>query len=396
MNDTISYLYSLESRGIKLGLQRTKKLLESCNKPQKKLRCIQIAGTNGKGSVSAMIASSLSLLGYNVGLYTSPHLISLRERIRINGKPISYKEINLLIDKHKKSIEKNQASFFETMTMLAFNHFINKKVDIAILETGLGGKHDSVTMCNPDLVAFTPISMDHKEILGNTIEKIAEEKFGIIKDKIPIFSSEQNDKVLKLLRIKAKNKACPLFICQYDKKIQPKFLNGEHQQKNAKLAYDIISYLFKIKGAKLIQAIEKTNWYGRYQVLKKKPLIIFDVGHNEDGINSFIDEYKKENIIGNKYLIIVLQKRKKLKKTKESLNAIFDKIICSQTNNKNSMKAEELIKFFDKKSIIVKDVKKAIIKINKNLKKNDSLAIIGSHYLGESIRSVYKNNFEKL
>ena len=117
------------------------------------------------------------------------------------------------------------------MTMLAFNHFINKKVDIAILETGLGGKHDSVTMCNPDLVAFTPISMDHKEILGNTIEKIVEEKFGIIKDKIPIFSSEQNDKVLKLLRIKAKNKACPLFICEYDKKIQPKFLNGEHQQK---------------------------------------------------------------------------------------------------------------------------------------------------------------------
>ena len=396
MIDSISYLHSLESRGIKLGLKRTQLLLKSCNNPQKKFRCIQIAGTNGKGSVSAMVANALTLLGFKVGLYTSPHLINLNERIRVNGLPITNQEINNIVNLYKKEIEINESSFFEAMTMIAFNYFVDKNVDIAILETGLGGKFDSVTTCYPDLIAFTPISMDHKEILGDTIEKIAKEKFGIIKKNIPICSSKQFKKVEKILKKLANEKKAPLFISDYQEKIKPNFLKGKHQQENAQLALDIIIHLVKIDKKKAIKFIELTKWPGRYQILKKKPYIIFDVGHNEEGINSFLEEYKKEKILGKRYLIFVLQKRKKIYKSKTIINKLFDQIICSQTSNQFSMSASELFEFFNKKAIIIKNINDAINHINNKLKSKDSLAIIGSHHLGESIQRVYKNNFDKL
>ena len=396
MTESIVYLHSLETRGIKLGLKRTQLLLENCNNPQKNLRCIQIAGTNGKGSVSAMISNALIFSGYKVGLYTSPHLINLNERIRINGIPISNLEISIIVKKYKKEIEKNSSSFFEAMTMIAFTFFKKNNVDIAILETGLGGKFDSVTTCFPEATVITPISMDHKEILGDTIEKIAEEKFGIIKNNIPIFSSAQKNKVKRNLKKRAIEKKAPLFICNYKDNIKPIFLKGKHQKENAQLAYDVISYLFKIDKKKIIRSIEKTKWHGRYQILQKNPLIIFDVGHNDEGIKSFLEEYQKEKIKGKRYLIIVLQNRKKINQTRNIINKLFDQIICSETDNQFSMKASKLATFFNKKAKQIKDINKAINHINQKLEKNDSLAIVGSHYLGKSIQRVYKNNFDKL
>ena len=397
MSDLKAYLYSLETRGIKLGLSRTKSLLNDCNNPQNKLRCIQIAGTNGKGSVSAMLSNVLKLSGYKVGLYTSPHLINLNERIRINGSSINNKEINLILEKHKKAIEKNKASFFEAMTMLAFTYFVNKKVDIAILETGLGGKFDSVTTCNPEAVVFTPISMDHSEILGDTIEKIAVEKAGIIKNNIPIFSSKQEKKVEKILKVKAREKQSVVNFSNKINSIKLKFLKGTHQQENAQLAIDIIHKIFKIKHTQIYKYIEETKWPGRYQIINKLPFIVFDVGHNQEGISAFLDEFENEKISGKKYLIIVLQSRKKIEKVSNRINNIFDQIICSQTDNKQSMQAEILYNFFSKKNtIVIKNINEAIFKINDKLKKNDSLAIVGSHYLGKSIQRVYKNSFDSL
>ena len=397
MTEITSYLYSLESRGIKLGLERTLSLLQDCNNPQNKLRCIQIAGTNGKGSVSALISNALSLLGYKVGLYTSPHLIHLNERIRINGFSIQNKNIDCIINKYKTAIEKNESSFFEVMTMLAFTYFVNEKVDIAILETGLGGRFDSVTACKPDATVFTPISMDHNEILGDTIEKITYEKAGIIKKNTPIFSSKQNEKVKKILNIQAKFHNASIHFCKYNNSFKLKFLKGKHQEENAQLAYDVVKNLFNINNQKLKKNILKTKWPGRYQVLKKSPYIIFDVGHNQEGINVFLNENKKEKIIGKKYLIIVLQNRKNIEKTSKKINVMFDQIICSETASKFSMKAEKLFNLFEKeKTEIIYNVKEAIIKVNDKLKKNDSLVIIGSHYLGETIQSVYKKSFEKL
>ena len=397
MTDSISYLYSLESRGIKLGLKRTLSLLNDCNNPQNKLRCIQIAGTNGKGSVSAMISNALFLFGYKVGLYTSPHLIHLNERIRINGISIQNRDINFIINKHKKMIEKNEASFFEAMTMMAFTYFVNQKVDVAILETGLGGQYDSVTTCKPEATVLTPISMDHREILGDTIEKITYEKAGIIKKNIPIFSSKQNKKVENILNTIAKDNQSSIYFCKYNDSFKLKFLKGKHQEENAQLAYDVINNLFNINSKKLKKYILEAKWPGRYQIIKNTPYIIFDVGHNEDSINVFLDEYLKETISGKKYLIIVLQDRKNIKKISKRINSSFDQIICSQTPSKFSMKAEKLFNIFEKeKTEIIYNVKEAILKINDKLEENDSLAIIGSHYLGETILSVYKKTFDKL
>ena len=167
----LSYLLTLETKGIKLGLDRTRQILKACDNPHKKIKTIQIVGTNGKGSTSAMIANILKVSGYTVGLYTSPHLNTINERIRINGQAIPNNQIIKFIDQYKSHIDKLQISFFEAMTALALWHFNNAKVDIAVLETGLGGRLDSVSICSPELLVFTKISLDHQHILGSTIEK---------------------------------------------------------------------------------------------------------------------------------------------------------------------------------------------------------------------------------
>ena len=181
------YLFSLESRGIRLGLERTIELLKKCNNPHKNLKIIQIVGTNGKGSTSAILAKLLNL-EYSVGLYTSPHLYSFNERIRVNGEPISNESVAKFIKKYKNHIESIGASFFEVMTVMAAWYFSEKKMDYAIMETGLGGKFDSVTACEAKVIGITPISMDHCHILGNDILDIANEKIEAIKQKNTVYS----------------------------------------------------------------------------------------------------------------------------------------------------------------------------------------------------------------
>ena len=174
------YLFSLESKGIKLGLERTYDMLEACGNPHESLTSIQILGTNGKGSTASIIAQILKKAGYKVGLYTSPHLNKLNERVRINGKAISDQDISNFIKTYKNKINNLSASFFEVMTALAVWYFHKNKVDIAILETGLGGRLDSVSACKSELLVFTSISLDHQHILGDTIEEIAKEKVLIL------------------------------------------------------------------------------------------------------------------------------------------------------------------------------------------------------------------------
>ena len=181
ITDYVAYLLSLESKGIKLGLERTKQLLQVCGDPQKKIQSIQVIGTNGKGSTSAMIANIFKVSGYKVGLYTSPHLATINERIRINGKAILDDKIIEFINQYQISIDKLNSSFFETITALAVWYFEKEKVDIAILETGLGGRLDSITACDSRLLVCTSISKDHEHILGNTIEEISYEKICALK-----------------------------------------------------------------------------------------------------------------------------------------------------------------------------------------------------------------------
>lgn len=373
--------------------------MKLCGNPNKSLKCLQIAGTNGKGSVAAMISKILRDLNFSIGLYTSPHLINVNERIRINNKPIQDDEIDDFINKYKNVIEKTQASFFETITTLAFTHFCNNNVDYAILETGLGGRFDSVTVCNPELTVMTPIALDHVEILGNTLEKITMEKTGILKQNIPLISAYQNPTVKRTIIKEAKKKNCPVKFCKKDEKIILNNLKGEHQQKNAALATNAVMALnIKQTSKKMIcSSVFNTRWYGRYQIIKNKPLIIFDVGHNEHGIKSFLNEYSKEIISGKKYLIIALQRRKKIDNIIEILEFEFDKIIFTQTDTRNCMNAKVLKNCFGKSNgLIIENSKNALSYCKNILQKKDSLVIIGTHHLAESIQRVYKNSFDIL
>ena len=182
--NNINYLLSIESKGIKLGLDRTYKMMKACGNPHIELPAIQVAGTNGKGSVCAILASIMKAANYKVGLFTSPHLVHINERIRINGKPILDNRINEFIQYYKQDIKKIDASFFEVTTALACWFFKKENVDIAIMETGLGGRLDSTSVCESIATVITPISLDHIEILGNTIEKIAFEKAGAMKKNV--------------------------------------------------------------------------------------------------------------------------------------------------------------------------------------------------------------------
>ena len=203
---TLDLLYSLERLGIKMGLEHTEQLLDSMGNPHKRLKFIHIAGTNGKGSTSAHIESVLRSVGKKVGVYTSPHLIKFNERIKVNGVSITDLAINLFLEKNWASIKKINSTFFETTTAMAFDFFYTKEVDIAIIETGLGGRLDSTNIIKPILSVITSVSMDHMEILGKTLEEISFEKAGIIKEGIPLITSRKSKKVNKVLSEKIKGK----------------------------------------------------------------------------------------------------------------------------------------------------------------------------------------------
>ena len=238
-----NYLFKIPPHKIKLGLERTEKLLEACNNPENQIISIQIIGTNGKGSTSSMVANVLQKQ-FKVGLFTSPHLIDYKERIKINFKNIKNKDVLLFLTTYKDKIEKIKPSFFEIMTVLSLWYFAKENVDIAILETGLGGRLDSVTACKNFIAAFTNIDLDHQLILGNTIDLIAKEKAGAINQHTKqIFSVKQNPVAEKIIKDKAAQfHLKPSFVINKFEENQFKYLHGKHQQVNASLAESIINY----------------------------------------------------------------------------------------------------------------------------------------------------------
>ena len=396
--NNIKYLCSIETRGIKMGIQRTKEIINACGNPQINMPSIQVAGTNGKGSVCAMLSNIFIAAGYKTGLFTSPHLVNVNERIRINGIPIFDSDIDNFILKYKYNIENIGATFFETITAMAFWFFKKNNVDIAILETGLGGRLDSVTICDPILTIITPISLDHIEILGNNIKDIAFEKAGIMKKNIPCISSFQKKTVKDVLIKQSKIKSAPLHFIKNINYNYDVNINGSHQQDNANLCIQALSLLknYKIPNNTISFGLKSVKWFGRNQIIKKKPLIIFDVAHNTDGIQSFFHYYKNLNLIGKSILIISLQARKNIKAVIPLLIKKFDLIICTEAAGRNPMNANTLKNMFcNNKAIIIEKPEKAILKGLKLISNEDSMAIIGSHYLGPAISKIFKISFDK-
>ena len=330
---TLEFLYSQLPAYHRIGKAAYKNNLENSvaldkyfGCPHMKYKTIHIAGTNGKGSVSHMIASILQEAGMKTGLYTSPHLKDFRERIRVNGKMIPKQEVTQFVKRHAGIIEKIKPSFFEMTAAMAFDHFASEKADIALIETGLGGRLDSTNIINPVLSVITNIGHDHMDLLGDTIAKVAAEKAGIIKQGVPVVIGETKPDTEEVFLAEAEEKGSPVYFADvnfacvlFDPDIsfmRRKYtvndltdgsvlsgytpLTGDYQQENLRTVHQAIKLLMKdlmISEDNLRDGIrnviKNTGLRGRWQVLGKDPLTICDTGHNKEGLDTVIRQLLK-------------------------------------------------------------------------------------------------------
>lgn len=308
--ETIEYLYSsaplfqnVGSDAYKEGLANTLALDEYFGHPHKAYKTIHVAGTNGKGSTSHSLASVLQCAGYKVGLFTSPHLVDFRERIRVNGNMIDKEYVVDFVERHKSFFEPLRPSFFELTTAMAFRYFADEGVDVAVIEVGLGGRLDCTNIITPVLSIITNISFDHVQLLGNTIEKIAGEKAGIIKSGIPVVIGESTEKTLPVFRKKAAEVGTELFLAEEKECGNIEFeLSGDYQQKNLKTiltALDILKSTFNIKQNDIEEGLgsvcERTGLMGRWQTLRNSPKTVCDVGHNTGGFEYIVKQLERQS-----------------------------------------------------------------------------------------------------
>ena len=283
----------LGASAYKSDLSNTLKLVNYLGNPQNDFKSVHIAGTNGKGSTSHMMASVFQEAGYKVGLYTSPHLKDFRERIKINGKLISKENVVHFIEKHQSFFLKNKLSFFEMTVGMAFDFFKNEKVDIAIIEVGLGGRLDSTNVIKPEIAVITNIGLDHTRFLGDTIKEIAFEKAGVIKTETPVVIGEYTEETKAVFLKKSKQEQSPIVFAEdvSTPKLELDLL-GDYQLKNSQTAYTALSVLKKMGWnisketiqAGLKKVIVNTGLAGRWQILNHSPKIICDTAHNRDGL----------------------------------------------------------------------------------------------------------------
>ena len=276
-------------KAYKPGLDNITKLCAFFGNPQEKIKCIHIGGTNGKGSSSNMLASVLQEAGYKVGLYNSPHLIDFTERIKVNGKNCNKEFVFDFIQKLKNIPEDIRPSFFEFTTIMAFEYFYQQQVDFAIIEVGLGGRLDSTNIIRPLISAITNVQLDHQDILGDTIEEIAAEKAGIIKNHIPVISGDDNETVKNIMREKALQENAPFIDATLIQTHLSSDLKGNYQQKNIRVVLAMVEELKKLQinisdkalENGLLNVHQNTGFIGRWFEFSKDPLTICDTGHNQ-------------------------------------------------------------------------------------------------------------------
>jgi dihydrofolate synthase/folylpolyglutamate synthase len=284
--------------------------------PERKFKSIHVGGTNGKGSTSHMLASILQEAGYKVGLYTSPHLKNFTERIRVNGNEIPKRKVSSFIKKNKDFLEKQKLSFFEMTVGMAFDYFANEKVDIAIIEVGLGGRLDSTNIITPEVSVITNIGLDHTQFLGETLPEIAFEKAGIIKKNIPVIIGEEQSEVKSVFVSKADEEQAPIYFASDDDQNDKTDLLGDYQKKNTKTAIASIKKLngFSVseenikKG--LLNVVKNTKLKGRWQILQENPKVICDTAHNKEGLSIVLKQLEKESFKKIHFVLGVVSDKK--------------------------------------------------------------------------------------
>lgn len=311
--DTLDYLYNsaplfqqIGAGAYKEGLENTWALDEHFGHPHRSFRSIHIAGTNGKGSCSHTLAAILQEAGYKVGLYTSPHLIDFRERIRVNGQPVPEAYVIRFVEEERAFFEPLHPSFFELTTAMAFRYFAEEKVDVAVVEVGLGGRLDCTNIIRPDLCIITNISLDHVQFLGDTLEKIAGEKAGIIKPGIPVVIGETTPETRPVFQKKAEEVGAPIHFAEEEvKEVHPDWeyeLKGFYQEKNRRTLWAALPLLqeggYQISESDIqagfAHVVELTGLMGRWQKLQEHPTVVCDTGHNVGGIQYIAEQLRRQ------------------------------------------------------------------------------------------------------
>lgn len=416
---TLRYLYEVlpvfqrvGAVAYKADLTNTLLLCEELGNPQHKFKSVHIAGTNGKGSSSHMIAAILQSAGYKTGLYTSPHLKDFTERIRINGKEIDQASVVDFVHRMKPAIEKIEPSFFEITVAMAFDYFAKEQVDIAVIEVGLGGRLDSTNVIIPLVSLITNISYDHKDLLGNTLQAIAAEKAGIIKPHVPAVVSEYQREVMSVFTDKAQKENTTVEVASLRFRLEEKNiyegdairfaevnpeLKGGYQTKNIPGVLLTIEKLqqrgFVISDDPIRQGIEHvstlTGLKGRWQKLGEHPLVICDTGHNEAGIREVVKQINTLSF-NQLHMVVGMVKDKDISSVLQLLpqNALY--YFC-QAKIPRAMEAAELSQRAAKaglKGEVIADVNEAIAKAKEAAKADDLIFIGGSTFVVAEIEGL--------
>jgi len=406
-SEAIEYLYNARppfhqvgASAYKPGLENTLRLMAHVGNPHARLKAIHVAGTNGKGSTSHLIAAALQASGRKVGLFTSPHLVSLTERIRINGQPIPEETVAAFVTEHKDFLNATQPSFFETMTALGFWYFVQQKVDIAVVEVGLGGRLDSTNVLTPILSVITNIGLDHTEFLGNTLTQIAKEKAGIIKPGVPVVIGESHPQTINVFLAKAQECGSQIYFadqCEYLRrtrlKVAPecelKGIYQEHNLQTAFVALRAISIQYSAIREGFAHVCTMTGLRGRWEILRKEPLIICDTGHNSHGLQ-YVARQLKELPNPHIYIVFGMVNDKdtevvmRLMPAGERYHYIF-----TRPNTQRARSAQEMLALWGKEGIAIDNPQQAIRYALNRASKEDAIFIGGSNYLvGEAINTI--------
>ena len=420
-NEAIEYLYNsrppfhqVGAAAYKPGLENTLRLMAHVGNPHEALKAVHVAGTNGKGSTSHLIAAALQAAGLRVGLFTSPHLVSLTERIRVNGKPIPEETVAAFVTKHKAFLDELQPSFFETMTALGFWYFVQQNVDIAVIETGLGGRLDSTNVLTPVLSVITNIGMDHTEFLGNTLAKIAREKAGIIKPGVPCVIGETHPQTMNVFLDRARECGilgeglettdCRIWFadqCGYlrSRRLRQASeceLKGNYQEHNLQTAYVALqvlrnySSIFKSSDPQIFKSAladgfahvcSMTGLRGRWETMQEKPLVICDTGHNSHGLQYVAQQLRE---LTNPHIWIVFGQVNdkdtevvmRLLPSGERYHYIF-----TRPDTQRARSAREMLEMWGKEGLAIDQPDEAINYALEHAEADDAVFIGGSNYL---------------
>lgn len=413
--DPVEYLFSLQHSGVKLGIERMKVLVEKLGHPEKQFKSIHIAGTNGKGSCAAMLASIYQKHGYKVGMNTSPHLEFFNERIQINGNPISNQDLLDLVVEIRKILGDEETTFFEFTTAIAFLYFARQKVDIAIIEVGLGGRLDATNVITPNLTVITSIDLDHTRILGSTLKEIAIEKAGIIKSGVPLVCGELRPDLQDMFKEICREKKSAFHLREFDYQLTRSGLFGqcfiiegigytlgllgEHQIENALTVLKCVQVMnneLYVSKESIDLGLLEAKWPGRLQVYSYNPLVIMDGAHNGSGMNylcKFLDENEEELLENRKRVCIVgISNGKDIDQMLKNLSKYFDSIIVVQAEHRFTPK-EEVAKvaknYFSE--VQVAEICDAMALTKEKIDKDGFILVSGSLYvIGDILREINK------